>query len=271
MSNFGGIGTASINSTNFASGRTATFNDTAHPFLYGVSTTNASNNLTIDINTVTRNNVVYQWSDILNPSGGPAGPTGATGVTGADGPTGATGVTGADGATGVTGADGATGVTGADGATGVTGADGATGATGADGATGVTGADGPTGATGATGTVYIPTGLWVYGTYYNPNDIAISLIDFNTYVCLATDGTFQDPSTAPAFWSLFIERGVQGVTGATGSSANPTWLAVGTSTPTAPLAHYWSQTEDLIVGNSVELRVSSVTNSTSTPIVSLML
>ena len=138
------------------------------------------------------------------------GPTGNTGLQGPTGPGG--------GETGATGATGATGVTGDTGATGVTGDTGATGVTGADGAT------------GATGTVYIPTGLWVYGTYYNPNDIAISPIDYNTYVCLATDGIFQDPSTAPTFWSLFIERGVVGATGVTGADG-----ATGATGPTGSI------------------------------------
>jgi hypothetical protein len=72
------------------------------------------------------------------------------------------------------------------------------------------GPQGIPGVTGATGTVYTPYGLWVFGTYYNPNAIAVSPLDYNTYVCLATDGTFTDPSLAPTFWSLFVQRGVTG-------------------------------------------------------------
>ena len=70
---------------------------------------------------------------------------------------------------------------------------------------------------GATGTVYTSYGLWNYGTYYDPNSIAISPLTYNTYVCLQTDGTFTDPSLAPSFWALFIERGQQGSTGVTGN------------------------------------------------------
>ena len=108
------------------------------------------------------------------------------------------------------------GNTGATGPTGIDGPTGAIGPTGLDGITGPTGLDGPTGPTGSTGTVLNFLGLWVYGLYYNPNDVVISPLDQNTYVCLGIDGTFQDPSTAPTYWALFITTGPTGPTGVTG-------------------------------------------------------
>jgi len=67
ISNFGGIGNASIQSTNFTNNRTLFLNDSAFPTIRIVDNLNASNNLQIDIDTLTIDGVPYNWSTIVNP------------------------------------------------------------------------------------------------------------------------------------------------------------------------------------------------------------
>jgi hypothetical protein len=67
ISNFGGIGNASIQSTNFTNGRTLYLNDNAFPTIRLVDNANASNNLQIDIDTLSIDGVSYNWSTIVNP------------------------------------------------------------------------------------------------------------------------------------------------------------------------------------------------------------
>jgi hypothetical protein len=67
ISNFGGIGNASIQSTNFTNNRTLYLNDNAYATIRIVDNLNASNNLQIDLDTLTLDGVSYSWSTIVNP------------------------------------------------------------------------------------------------------------------------------------------------------------------------------------------------------------
>jgi hypothetical protein len=67
VSNYGGIGSASIQSTNFTNGRTLYLNDNSYPTIRLVDNANASNNLQIDIDTLSIDGVSYNWSSIVNP------------------------------------------------------------------------------------------------------------------------------------------------------------------------------------------------------------
>jgi hypothetical protein len=85
---------------------------------------------------------------------------------------------------------------------GETGSTGSTGPSGGPpGPTGDTGHTGDTGATGATGTVLNPRGLWVGSEVYNVNDLAISGINNNTYICIQynLDVYTFDPATQPDY------------------------------------------------------------------------
>ena len=67
VSNFGGVGNASIQSTNFTNGRTLYLNDNSYPTIRLVDNANASNYLQIDIDTLNIDGVSYNWSSIVNP------------------------------------------------------------------------------------------------------------------------------------------------------------------------------------------------------------
>jgi hypothetical protein len=71
ISNFGGIGIASIQSTNFTNNRTLYLNNDAFPTIRMVDNANASHNLTIDLDTLNLNGVLYNWSTIVNPPASP--------------------------------------------------------------------------------------------------------------------------------------------------------------------------------------------------------
>jgi hypothetical protein len=71
ISNFGGIGNASIQSTNFTNGRTLYLNDNAYPTIRLVDNANASNFLQIDLDTLNIDGVSYNWSSIVNPPTSP--------------------------------------------------------------------------------------------------------------------------------------------------------------------------------------------------------
>lgn len=71
ITNFGGGGVASIQSTNFTNNRTLILNDNAYPTIRLVDNLNAANYLQIDIDTLNIDGVSYNWSSIVNP------PTGA--------------------------------------------------------------------------------------------------------------------------------------------------------------------------------------------------
>jgi hypothetical protein len=71
ISNFGGLGTASIQSTNFTNNRTLYLNDDAYPAIRLVDNNNASNFLQIDVDTLNIDGVSYNWSSIVNPPSGP--------------------------------------------------------------------------------------------------------------------------------------------------------------------------------------------------------
>jgi hypothetical protein len=64
--NFGGIGTASLLSVNFVNNRSLYLNDDSYPTIRLVDNNNASNNLQIDIDTISLDGVSYNWSDIVN-------------------------------------------------------------------------------------------------------------------------------------------------------------------------------------------------------------
>ena len=80
IANFGGNGVASIQSTNFTNNRTLYLNDNSYPTIRLVDNNNASNNLQIDIDTLTLDNVSYNWSNIV--SGGGSTNTGSLLTTG---------------------------------------------------------------------------------------------------------------------------------------------------------------------------------------------
>jgi len=65
ISNFGGIGVASIQSTNFTNNRTLYLNDNLYPTIRLVDNGNASHNLTIDLDTISLNGTSYNWSTIV--------------------------------------------------------------------------------------------------------------------------------------------------------------------------------------------------------------
>jgi len=64
--NYGGVGTASLQSVNFVNNRTLYINNDIYPTIRIVDNTNASNNLQIDIDTISLDGVSYNWSDIVN-------------------------------------------------------------------------------------------------------------------------------------------------------------------------------------------------------------
>ena len=66
VSNYGGNGSASIQSTNFTNNRTLYLNDNSYPTIRLVDNLNASNNLQIDIATLSLNGTSYNWSDIVS-------------------------------------------------------------------------------------------------------------------------------------------------------------------------------------------------------------
>ena len=82
--NFAG-GSASIQLTNFVNGRTLYINNNSFPTIKMEDNVDASNNLTIDLNTLTLDNVSYNWSDIVSstfPYTGSAIISGSLNVTG---------------------------------------------------------------------------------------------------------------------------------------------------------------------------------------------
>lgn len=66
ISNFGGIGVASIQSTNFTNNRTLYLNDNSYPTIRLVDNGNSSHNLTIDLDTINLNGTSYNWSSIVS-------------------------------------------------------------------------------------------------------------------------------------------------------------------------------------------------------------
>jgi hypothetical protein len=66
ISNYGGIGLASIQSTNFTNNRILYLNNDIYPTIRLVDNANASHNLTIDLDTLNLNGTYYNWSDIVS-------------------------------------------------------------------------------------------------------------------------------------------------------------------------------------------------------------
>lgn len=66
ITNFGGIGTASISSINFTNNRALYLNYNANPTIRIVDNLNAANNLQIDIDTLAVDGVSYNWSSIVD-------------------------------------------------------------------------------------------------------------------------------------------------------------------------------------------------------------
>jgi hypothetical protein len=65
-SNYGGGTAATIQLTNFTNGRTLYINDNSYPTIRMVDNSDASNNLQIDLNTLSLDGTSYNWSDIVN-------------------------------------------------------------------------------------------------------------------------------------------------------------------------------------------------------------
>jgi hypothetical protein len=65
-SNYGGNGSASIQLTNFSNNRTLYLNDSSFPTIRLVDNNDASNNLQIDLNTLSLDGTSYNWSDIVS-------------------------------------------------------------------------------------------------------------------------------------------------------------------------------------------------------------
>ena len=68
ISNFGGIGNASIQSTNFSNNRTLYLNNNSNPTIKIEDNLNATHYTTIDIDTLNLNGNSYNWSDIVQVS-----------------------------------------------------------------------------------------------------------------------------------------------------------------------------------------------------------
>jgi hypothetical protein len=66
ISNYGGLGTADIQSTNFSNNRTLYLNNNSYPTIRLVDNGNASHNLTIDLDTLNLNGTSYNWSSIVS-------------------------------------------------------------------------------------------------------------------------------------------------------------------------------------------------------------
>jgi hypothetical protein len=84
-SNYGDIGSASIELTNFTNSRKLYLNSNSTPTIRMEDNANASNNLTIDLSTLTIDNIAYNWSDIVSntfPYTGSAIISGSLNVTG---------------------------------------------------------------------------------------------------------------------------------------------------------------------------------------------
>jgi len=65
ISNYGGVGHADIQSTNFSNNRTLYLNNNSFPTIKLVDNNNASHNLTIDLDTLNLNGTSYNWSSIV--------------------------------------------------------------------------------------------------------------------------------------------------------------------------------------------------------------
>ena len=68
ISNYGGNGTASIQSTNFVNNRTLYLNKDEFPTIKIVDNLDSNHTLTIDLDTININGVSHNWSSIVNPS-----------------------------------------------------------------------------------------------------------------------------------------------------------------------------------------------------------
>lgn len=66
ISNFGGIGVADIQSTNFINNRTLYLNNNSFATIKIVDNLNAAHNLTIDLDTISLNGTSYNWSSIVS-------------------------------------------------------------------------------------------------------------------------------------------------------------------------------------------------------------
>ena len=68
ISNYGGSGTASIQSTNFTNDRTLYLNNDTNPTIKIVDNLDSNHYTTIDIDTLNLNGASYNWQDIIVPS-----------------------------------------------------------------------------------------------------------------------------------------------------------------------------------------------------------
>ena len=95
---------------------------------------------------------------------------------------------------------------------------------------------GPPGPTGPA--AYITTGYWISGNNYNINDLAISLVNRNTYVCIlaVTNNSTIDPANNLSYWSIFVLSGITGATGITGPTGPTGPIGnTGSTGPTGPI------------------------------------
>jgi hypothetical protein len=76
---------------------------------------------------------------------------------------------------------------------------------------GYTGPTGTNGTNGTNGTIYVSTGLYNISSSYAVDDLAVSLLDNNTYVCFQAVGSnVGDPSINNTNWTLFVNGGPAG-------------------------------------------------------------
>jgi hypothetical protein len=80
---------------------------------------------------------------------------------------------------------------------------------------------GPTGSTGETGPAGTPLvflGAWNNVTTYSLNDVVVSPVDGNSYVCIEINYDVEPPNSYGAYWALFSLGGPTGPLGETGST-----------------------------------------------------
>ena len=82
---------------------------------------------------------------------------------------------------------------------------------------GPTGPFGLTGYTGPAGSAVYHQGLWVESTSYNVNDIALSSLDGNSYICITSDSPSSDDPSINANWEIYLNSGPTGATGPAGA------------------------------------------------------
>ncbi len=132
---------------------------------------------------------------------------------------------GSSGSSGLSGTNGITGLSGTNGESGSSGSSGEMGSTGSSGVSGTSGESGSSGSGGESGSSgtsvqlnYI--GLWTAASY-NPNTVAVSTINGNTYISTVVIlNVYTDPANDPTEWELFAYAGMDGTSGESGSNGS---------------------------------------------------